>query len=38
MPVMAEPHAPAAPQPVGVDAVAMAQLQALLAERDAQIA
>ncbi|MEA3262041.1 MAG: XrtA/PEP-CTERM system-associated ATPase [Pseudomonadota bacterium] len=34
----AAPAAAAAPQPVAVDGVAMAQLQALLAERDAQIA
>jgi len=34
----AAPAAVAAPQPVAVDGVAMAQLQALLAERDAQIA
>lgn len=36
--VEAAPHPAPAAQPVPVDAVAMAQLQALLAERDAQIA
>ncbi len=34
----AAPEVVAAPQPVAVDGVAMAQLEALLAERDAQIA
>ncbi|MFN9375971.1 MAG: hypothetical protein ACK564_02875, partial [Novosphingobium sp.] len=34
----AAPELVAAPQPVAVDGVAMAQLEALLAERDAQIA